>query len=186
MPVFRKEGRYPAAFQEVSEPLGEDCIFNTTGGIGGQAHVSVRLERGDSLDKSDGADGNEIVLVARLSVIFLDNVSDQAKVVLNERVPCFHISGGIAIQVFPLFFRLQSFWKRAGAAGQTKREEKCLKHQDEPGGEHGLGLLYQRSALSYSERRCPDTKQKKHLLLQKDHIVMERKKGADVKRPPPF
>ena len=164
MPAFRKEGRCPARHFPAFEPPGEDCIFNTAGGVGGQAHVPVRLEGGDALDEPDGADGDEIVLVARLGVVFFDDVGHQAEVVFDEGVPRLQIPGGVAVQVFSLFLRRQGLGKGAGAAGESKRKEESLKHQDEPGGEHGLGLLYQRSAPSYSERRCPDTKRKKSAL----------------------
>ena len=51
-------------------PLCQDSIFNTPGGIGGQAHVLIRFKGGDPFDKANSADRDQVVLVPGLSVIF--------------------------------------------------------------------------------------------------------------------
>ena len=54
-------------------PLGaevhQDFILNAPGGVSSQADILVRLEGADALDQADGADGNQVVLVAVGGVI---------------------------------------------------------------------------------------------------------------------
>lgn len=57
-----------AACQSV--PLCEGCIFNAPCGVSCQPDVLFRLVAGDSLDKPDGSNGNQVVLVYGLGVIF--------------------------------------------------------------------------------------------------------------------
>ena len=49
----------------------QNFIFNAPGGIGGQADVLIRLEGADPLDQADGADGDQVVLVAVGGVVLL-------------------------------------------------------------------------------------------------------------------
>lgn len=87
-------------------PLGEDCILNTAGGVSSKPHISVRFKSGDPFDKPNGSDGDEVVLVPRLGIVFFDNMGYQAEIVLNEGIPGLHVPGGIALQVLLLLFRL--------------------------------------------------------------------------------
>ena len=54
-------------------PLGaevhQDFILNAPGGVSSQADILIRLEGADALDQADGADGNQVVLVAVGGVI---------------------------------------------------------------------------------------------------------------------
>ena len=72
-------------------PLGaevhENFVFNAAAGVGGQAHIFVPLEGGHPLDEPNGANGDEIVLISRLGVVFFHDMSHQAQIVLNEFVP---------------------------------------------------------------------------------------------------
>ena len=49
----------------------EDSIFHTPGGVGGKASTLGRIKCRDSLDKADGANGNQILLISGLGVVFL-------------------------------------------------------------------------------------------------------------------
>ena len=55
----------------------EDCIFNTTGCVSGESGPFGRVEAGDSLDQPNGADGDEVVLVGVLGVIFFGRVKQR-------------------------------------------------------------------------------------------------------------
>lgn len=48
----------------------QDFIFHTPGGIGGQPCPFGGVKGGDSLDESDGTDGNQVLLVGGLGVVF--------------------------------------------------------------------------------------------------------------------
>jgi site-specific DNA recombinase len=109
---------------------GAGSILNTPGRIGRQAHVFIWPERGDALDEANGSDGDEIVLVGGRNVIFLQNVGDQAQVVLHQLVPGLQISLGRPGQILPFLLRAQGSGKRAvvpQAQGKTQRmdQQKC-------------------------------------------------------------
>ena len=55
-------------------PLCEDCIFYTPCGIRRQPDIFLRLIAGDALNQPDGADGDQVVLVYGLGVIFLKRI----------------------------------------------------------------------------------------------------------------
>ena len=44
------------------------------------------------LDKADGADGNQIVLILGVGIIFFNNVGHQPEVMFNELVSRIHIA----------------------------------------------------------------------------------------------
>ena len=51
--------------------MHQDLIFNTSGGIGCQSGAFGRVKALDSLDQSDSSDGNQILLIRNLCVVFL-------------------------------------------------------------------------------------------------------------------
>ena len=93
----------------------EDLILDTPAGIGGQAHVFVRLEGGDPLDEPDGADGDQVVLVPGLGVILLHNMGHQSQIVLHQHVAGLQIPLGAPLQILLLLRRLQGAGKGAPA-----------------------------------------------------------------------
>jgi len=54
-------------------PLCEDSIFNTSAGVGGEADALVGAERVHRLNQSDGADGDQILLIVRLRVVLFED-----------------------------------------------------------------------------------------------------------------
>ena len=62
----------------------QNLVFNAPAGVGGKTGALVVVEGGDGLDKADGADGDQVVLIAEGGVVFLDDVGHQAQVVLDE------------------------------------------------------------------------------------------------------
>ena len=51
--------------------IHQDFILNTSGSVCGKPCALAGVEGGDALDKADGADGNEVLLIGRLRVILL-------------------------------------------------------------------------------------------------------------------
>ncbi len=68
----------------VAAEIHEHFIFNASSSVAGKPDPLVAVERIDSFNQADSADGNEVVLVPRGGVIFLDHVRDQAQIVLNQ------------------------------------------------------------------------------------------------------
>lgn len=97
----------------------ENFVFNAAGGVGGQAGALLRVEAGDALDEADGADGDQVLLIGALGIVFLDDVGHQAQVPLDEYIPGLLISLGVAAEIFPLLCGGQRLWKRP-AAGQAE------------------------------------------------------------------
>ena len=51
-------------------PLCEGCIFNASGCIGGEPDLLFRLVAGNSLNEANRPNGDQIVLVHTLGVVF--------------------------------------------------------------------------------------------------------------------
>ena len=88
----------PSSFQSVSQgnftlklslraKVHQDLIFDTTAGVCGQPDVFVRLEGGNSFDQTDGADGDQIVLIAGLGVIFFGQVKQKDEFSRSKTTP---------------------------------------------------------------------------------------------------
>ena len=54
--------------------MHQDLIFHAAGSVGGQSCPLGRIKGGDPLDQTDGADGDQILLVGRLGIVFLVGV----------------------------------------------------------------------------------------------------------------
>ena len=50
--------------------MHQDLIFNTSAGVGGEADALVGAEGVHRLDEADGADGDQILLIGCLRVVF--------------------------------------------------------------------------------------------------------------------
>lgn len=98
------------------EPLGEDSIFNTACGIRGQAHVLFRPVAGNALDQADGADGDQVVLIDVLGVIFFNNMCHQSHIPFHQNISGFQVSLGAACEIDLFLLRAQRFRERAGAS----------------------------------------------------------------------
>ena len=67
--------------------MHQDLIFNTPAGIGGQPDVFVRLKGGDPLDEADGANGDQVVLVPGLGVVFFGRVKQKEEFSRSKTTP---------------------------------------------------------------------------------------------------
>ena len=63
---------------------GEDSIFNAAAGVCGEPRLAGGVESVHGFHQANGTDGDEIILIARLGVIFFGDVSHQAQIVPDE------------------------------------------------------------------------------------------------------
>ncbi len=73
---------------------GIDSIFYTSCSVSSQPCSLGHIKGGDTLDKSYGANRNQILLVGSLGIVFFHNMGNQTQVALNENVPGLHIPLG--------------------------------------------------------------------------------------------
>ena len=67
--------------------IHEDLIFDTPGDIGGQTRAFGRVKAGDALDEPDGADGDQILLIGALRVVFLEQVKQKEEFARSKMTP---------------------------------------------------------------------------------------------------
>ena len=51
--------------------IHQDLIFNAPGGVGGQPGALRRVKAGDPLDEADGPNGDQVLLIGALGIVFL-------------------------------------------------------------------------------------------------------------------
>ena len=106
---------------------GIDSILHAAGCVGGQPRAFGPIEGLNALNEPHRTDGNQILLVGRLSVVLLHNVGDQPEIALNEHIPGGDISLDPQIQIVPFFFGGQRPGERPGL--QLQRVQKTAEHQ---------------------------------------------------------
>ena len=84
---------------------GIDSIFHAPGGVGSQPGAFGRIECGDPLDQTDGAHGDQILLIRGLGIVFLHDVGHQAQIALDEHIPGIQIPLGRQLQIVLLLLR---------------------------------------------------------------------------------
>ena len=65
----------------------KDLIFDTPGGVSGQADIFLRLVAGDPLDEPDGPDGDQVVLVYALGVVLFGRVKQKEEFSRSKTTP---------------------------------------------------------------------------------------------------
>ena len=81
-----RQGALPLELFLAAEVL-ENFIFNATGGVGGQAGALLRVKAGDALDEADGADGDQVLLVGALGIVFLEQVKQKEEFARSKMTP---------------------------------------------------------------------------------------------------
>ena len=71
----------------------EDVVLDAPGRIGRKPGSLILVERLDALDEPDRPDGDQVLRVLAAAVKFLDDVGDQAQVVLDQLVPRLAVTG---------------------------------------------------------------------------------------------
>ena len=105
------------------------CIFNTPCRICCKARALFRVESRDALDESNGADGDQILLIVRLCIVFLNDVGHQPEIVLHQPVPSLQIPLRPPLQTRPLLLRQQRPGERTGIPRQTQGQKQAVGQQ---------------------------------------------------------
>ncbi len=129
------QGHLPLELAAASK-VHEHLVFDAPAGVGGQLDAPVAFEGAHRLDEPDGADGDQVVLIGRLGVVFLHDMGHQAEVVLHQDVPGLQVALLGQLQVFALLLRLQRPGKGARPPGQPQGEKQPVEHQDDPSRQH--------------------------------------------------
>lgn len=80
------EGYFPLQLL-LGPEVHENLVFNTPAGVGGQPDIFIRLKGGDPLDESDGADGDQVVLVPGLGVVFFGRLKQKEEFSRSKTTP---------------------------------------------------------------------------------------------------
>ena len=70
------QGNIPGAFPLGAE-IHENFVLNTSPRIGGQPRPLAPVKGGDGLNEPNGANGDEIILIRRGRIVFLENMGHQ-------------------------------------------------------------------------------------------------------------
>ena len=81
-----REGYLPLELFLAAE-VHEDLIFDAPGGVGGQTRPLLRVEAGDALDEPDGADGDQVLLVGALGVVFFGRLKQKEEFSRSKTTP---------------------------------------------------------------------------------------------------
>ena len=113
---------------------GRGSIFNTPGRIGGKAGALIVGKSADRLDKTDGADGDQVILVVGGGVIFLGDVGHQPQIMLDELVAGLRVAGLLSVEAFALLGWGQGLGKRTVSFDmQCEIEQICQRQRDKCG-----------------------------------------------------
>ena len=80
------EGYFPLKLSLGTE-MHKDLIFDASRRIGGQPGPLLRVVTGDPFDQSDGANGNQVLLVSGLGVILLGRVKQKEEFSRSKTTP---------------------------------------------------------------------------------------------------
>ena len=108
--------------------MHQNFIFNAPGGVGCKARALFGLKGRDSLDQADRSDGDQILLIGCLRVIFLHDVRDEPQIPFDEDIPRLKIPLGRPRKIVPLLLGAQRLRKRT-AAREPQRIENPAEHQ---------------------------------------------------------
>ena len=72
--------------------MHQNFIFNTPRRIGSQTDALCIIKGTHRLNQPDGADGNQVVLVAHRGVVFFYDVCHQPEIVLNKLISRLHVA----------------------------------------------------------------------------------------------
>ena len=64
--------------------MHQDLVLNTFGGVGCKARAVLRIKGVYRFDKSDAADGDQVLLVLCVSVVFSHDVRNKSQIVQDQ------------------------------------------------------------------------------------------------------
>ena len=109
----------------------QNFIFDAARSVGGKFDSPARAEGVDRLDQADGADGDQVLLIAGLGIILFDDVRHQAEIVLHQAVAGGQIALGPLLQALPLLLPGQGTGKGAGITGQMQGQKQAVGQQQQ-------------------------------------------------------
>ena len=103
-----------------------NCIIYTFGCISRKAVPLAEIECFCRADKPYSADGDKIVGVVCIGIVFVYDVCHQPQVVLDERVSCIHIAVGYPFDADLFLFFRELLWKKVTVFKMQSEEEQVF------------------------------------------------------------
>lgn len=130
-------------------------IFHTPGGISGKTGALGYIKGSDPLDQTDGADGDQILLIRCLGVILFHDVGHQAQIPGDQYVSRLQVALGGQLQIMLFLCLRQGFGKASGGQLQgvqqrTQHQPCCCQHLH-----HLLGKLIRHGPSFFLTNRIP-------------------------------
>ena len=102
-----------------------EFIFNAAAGVSRKPCPAGGVKGVHGFHQANGTDGDEIILIARLGVIFFGDVSHQAQIVPDEFFPGGRVTCPQGGKCFDFFFSSQWPWEASGF--QMQRQHQKLR-----------------------------------------------------------
>ena len=117
--------------------IHQDLIFYASGSIGRQSRALTGVEGRDAFDEPNRADGDQILLIGGLCIVFFHDVRHQPEVALDQDVSRGQIALCGQLQIVPLLGGGERLWKGAACACQMQGTEHAAEHEPDSGRKHG-------------------------------------------------
>ena len=104
--------------------MHQNFILYAFGTVRGKMSAVVRIEGVDCFDKTDGADGDQILLIPVSRIVFPDNMCHQTQIVPDQFFPCGKVTGTQCGKGFGFLPGREG--PRKAAAFQMKRQNQKL------------------------------------------------------------
>ena len=118
---------------------GEDSIFDAPAGIGGEPRPAGGVEGVHCFHQPDGADGDQVLLVAGEGVVFFDDVCDQTQIVPDELFACSGIPGAQGAEGGSLLPGCERTRKTAAFQMERQKQKFCGEKLQQ-GQQHTISL----------------------------------------------
>ena len=102
---------------------GEDSIFNAAAVVSRKPRPAGGVKGVHGFHQANGTDGDEIILIARLGVIFFGDVSHQAQIVPDEFFPGGRVTCPQGGKCFDFFFSGQWPWEASGLQVKGQKQK---------------------------------------------------------------
>ena len=129
----------------------EDLILNASGGIGGKSDVFLRFIAGDALYQADRPNGDQVLLIDGLGVVFLDNMRHQPHIPFHQNIPRIQVALGAAGEVDLLLLRAEGLGEAPGVSREMQGQKKTAAQQQHGSCQHIEPSFF----LPYAVQDCP-------------------------------
>ena len=121
---------------------GEDSIFDAPAGIGGEPRLACGIKGIYCFHQANGADGDQVLLVAGEGVVFFDDVCDQTQIVPDQLFPCGRVTGTQGAEGGSLLPGCERTRKTAAFQMERQKQKFCGKKLQQ-GQQHTISLPVQ-------------------------------------------